>query len=274
MSGTVLTTGRPPRRKLGTPVWLALSGLILLTVLSLLSLLYVPEYPFTRVNTPLQPSTIAVWFGTDEAGRDLMARTMAGLTNTWLPDLEIVAVTAIAGSLIGALSGMSSGWLGRVTHIPINLFRAMPAPVMAAAAVAVTGRSMDTLAAALMLFGWPWYARMVRSTVIAARQTTYAEAARLTRPGHLLYFLPAALPPLAVAMAFDLGNTAVILSVLSFLGLGDPPPVPELGSMVHGGLGFLLDDPRVALIPAVMVFGIAMLSNAAGAAFRRRLLTS
>ena len=263
---------RPPARRRLSAARLPLAALAMLTGLSIMGVFYTPHTPALRVDVALRSATWAAWIGTDEIGRDLLSRLWVGMAMLWLPSLGVVAVSAVAGCLLGTIAGMASGWLGRLAHVPINLLRALPAPVMALAAAASVGPGLGVTAAALALFGWPWYARMVRAEILAARQTPFGEAARLTAPGRLFYFLPAALPRLAIAATFDLGNTVLLLALMSFAGLGDPAPAAELGAMTHNGIGFVLDYPRVALLPGLLVFGMALTANLAGAAFRRSLV--
>ncbi len=260
-----------PQRGLGTTAGLALAALGIITLLALASMIFLPHDPAARFSDPLSAASLDALLGTDEAGRDLLSRLLTGMTMAWFPSLAVVAVSAAAGTLLGLIAGASRGWLGRIAHIPINLLRVLPAPVMALAAVAVLGPGIHTLGTALALFGWPWYARVVRADILAARAAPYAEAARLTAPGRWLYFLPVALPGVVPVIAYDLGNTVLILSLLSFLGLGDPSPAAELGAMTEHGLAFVMEYPRVAVMPAVLVFGMVLAANLTGTAFRRRL---
>jgi peptide/nickel transport system permease protein len=255
-----------------TAVRLALAAFAVVSVLALLAPLAPLLSPDLRAGQPLSPSLEGILLGTDEVGRDLLSRLLAGFTKLWLPSVSVVAAAAAAGSVIGAVAGIAPGWLGRIAHAPINLFRALPPPVMALAAVAVYGPGLSTLTIALCVASWPWYARLVRGEIRLARQSGYAEAVRLTAPRRMFYLLPFAFPRLIVVATYDIGNTILMLALLSYLGLGDPVPAAELGNITHSGLTYLREFPRVAALPIAGVAGLVLMANIAGAAFRRRYI--
>ncbi len=268
MSGTA---SRSPR---DLAARLALAVLAAITLLALIGA-FLPRYdPTVPAGPPLASPAYWLLFGTDHAGRDLLSRLMTGAGVTWLASLAVVAVSVLGGCLLGLLAGAGEAadialrWL-------LNLFRVLPAPIMALATAAALGPGLTNIAAALALFGWPWYARLIRAELRAARRQPYMDAVRLARvpaPIRLLrYSLPAALPAIAVTATVDLANAVLLVSLLSFLRLGDPAPAAELGAMTADALVYVLDVPAVAALPAFLVFGMALAANLAGEAFRRRL---
>jgi peptide/nickel transport system permease protein len=128
---------------------------------------------------------------------------------------------------------------------------------------------------ALSIVWWPWYARIVRGEVRALAARPHAEAARLagvSRAGVVLrHLLPGAVAPVVVTMSLDVGNLILALAALSFIGLGAPPPAPELGAMSARGLEYLFGHPWVPIAPAAAVALLALAANLLGDLVNRRL---
>lgn len=269
-------SGMPPRAPASPAARLALLMLAAITLVSLLGPLFAPNYPAVRVDLPLQGPSLKALLGTDDIGRDLLSRLLVGLGMTWLPSLAVVLASASVGTLVGLVAGAGDGIADFVLRRLVNVFRALPAPVMAIAAAAAFGPGLTTMTMTLALFGWPWYARRVRAQVRAARRESHYLAVRLAGvpllPRLWRYLLPAALPSVAVAAALDLANTVLLVALLSFLGLGNPAPAAELGAMTASTLGLVMDAPLVPALPAALVFGLALAANIGGVVLRRRLV--
>jgi len=156
-----------------------------------------------------------------------------------------------------------------------DLFLALPAPVIAIAVIASIGPSLFHTLLALSVVWWPWYARIVRAEVRSHASLPHADAARLagvSRPRLVLrHLLPAALAPVVVTMSLDVGNLILALAALSFIGLGAPPPAPELGAMSAQGLEYLLAYWWVPIAPAAAAALLALVANLLGDRANRRL---
>jgi peptide/nickel transport system permease protein len=257
------------------PLRLVLAALLAITLLALLGLVFTPSDPSVRIGHVLQPPGWLIPLGTDDIGRDLFSRVLAGVSLIWLPSLAVVLAAASFGSLIGAVAGAAGGWVDLLLRRLITVFRAFPAPVMAMATAAALGPSLLNVTAALAMFWWPWYARLVRTKIRAVRLRPYADAARLAGVSPVAqltrYLLPAALPSITVNAALDVGNVVVLFALLSFLGLGDDAAAPQLGAMTARSLALLPDVWRVPVAPAAAVFAMALAANTAGEVLRRRL---
>ncbi len=146
-----------------------------------------------------------------------------------------------------------------------DLFLALPAPVLAIAVIASIGPSLFHTLLALSIVWWPWYARIVRGEVRALAARPHAEAARLAGVGRarllLRHLVPGALAPVIVTMSLDVGNLILALASLSFIGLGAPPPAPELGAMSSQGLEYLFGHWWVPIAPAAAVALLALVAN-------------
>ena len=213
--------------------------------------------------------------GTDEVGRDIFSRVLYGIRESWLSALGVIVVGATFGALVGAVAGAFGGLLDMVLMRMTDLFLALPAPVIAIAVIASIGPSLFHTLIALSVVWWPWYARIVRAEVRAHAARPHADAARLAGVSRarlvLRHLLPAALAPVIVTMSLDVGNLILALASLSFIGLGAPPPAPELGAMSAQGLEYLLAYWWVPIAPAAAAALLALVANLLGDRANRRL---
>ena len=213
--------------------------------------------------------------GTDELGRDLLSRVLYGLRASWLSALAVVASGVAIGSIVGLVAAMRGGWVDGLLMRTTDLFLALPGPVLTIAVVVALGPSLPHVLLAVAAVWWPWYARIVRGEVRVQLARSHVDAARLAGVGTLRlarrHLLPGAVPAVLVTASLDVGNLVLALAALSFLGLGAPPPSPELGAMAAGGLPYLLGHPWVAVVPATAVFLLAFAANVAGDRVRDRL---
>jgi peptide/nickel transport system permease protein len=153
-----------------------------------------------------------------------------------------------------------------------DVFLALPGPVLAIAVVAALGPGFTHTLIAVAIVWWPFYARIVRGEVKALAARPHIEAARLSGVGRVRiavrHLLPGAVPATVVTASLDVGNLVLTLAALSFLGLGAPAPAPELGAMSARGLGFLLTQWWIPVIPGIAVFVLALVANLAGDGLR------
>src|SRR5947209_17290933 len=208
-------------------------------------------------------------FGLDELGRDILARVLAGARISFLVGLTVVSVSALAGTLLGAVAGYFGGVLDDLISRVIDTLLAFPGLLLAIALVAVLGPSLANVLFALTIIGWVGYARLVRGQVLRARELDYVQAARALGAGTsrvlLRHVIPTAIP--AVVVQATLGMAAAIIgeAALSFLGLGVQPPTPSWGTMLNGGRAHLLDAPHLTVFPglaiAVLVLGFNFLGD-------------
>jgi peptide/nickel transport system permease protein len=254
---------------------IAMAGLGLITVLALLAPALLPYDPQMRVaNALLAPST-AHWFGTDEIGRDLFSRVMLGIRYTWLPGLAIIFVSLVFGALIGLIAGAVGGWLDLIVQRVVELFMVLPSMLIALAVVAALGPGLLNTMIAIAIFWWPWYARITRDEIRRLKSRPHVEAAVIAGVprGRLLlrYLFPGALPAILIAATGDVANIVMTMSVMSFLGLGQPAPAPELGAMTSRTLDSLTTAFWLPILPAMVVFIICFCANLAGDGMRSSL---
>jgi peptide/nickel transport system permease protein len=144
--------------------------------------------------------------------------------------------------------------------------------VLAIAVIAALGPSLPHTLVAVGIVWWPWYARIVRGEVRAQAVRSHVDAARLAGVGRtrlaLRHLLPGASRRCSSPPASMSGTSVLILAGLSFIGLGSPPPAPELGAMAARGMPYLLGHPWIPLAPAIAVFLLAFAANLAGDGLR------
>lgn len=240
---TATAAGASPR-KLARRVLTTRSGLIgaLLTAVVVVPALaamfgVLPYDPLTQVPTArlLGPSA-EHWFGTDQFGRDIFARTAAGAANSLKVAVVAVALAATVGTLGGVIAGFFGGWSGRGILGVTNILFAFPPLLLALALASAVQRNWLTIAVAIAIVYTPIFVRVSRGPVLSLRETDFVRAATVLgfSATRILsrHILPSILAIVIVQVTLSLSWGVLTEASLSFLGLGTPPPAPSLGSMV------------------------------------------
>lgn len=220
--------------------WAGLLVLLVFLVLMVAAPLVATHDPLTQdMPNRLSPPSVGHYFGTDELGRDMFSRTLYGAQISLPMALVVVLVSLIGGSLLGALAGFFGGAVDEVIMRLADVTLAFPAVVLALAISAMLGPSLLNAAIAACVVIWPEYARLMRSQVLIYRAQDHVIAARSVGATNLRvlfrHVLPLCWTPLIIKAALDIGGVILLLSALSFLGLGVRPPTPEWGAMIAIG---------------------------------------
>jgi peptide/nickel transport system permease protein len=259
-------------RGLGRLEQFGLGVLLLVTVVALLAPLIAPYDPTDQVKDAFLRPGPGGLLGTDDTGRDLFSRVLYGMRASWLSALIVVGVGVLIGGVIGLVAGVFGGWVDALLMRMTDLALALPGPVLAIAVIIALGPSLKNTLIAVSIVWWPWYARIVRGEARALMVRPHIDAARLSGIGRtrlaLRHLLPGIVPPVLITASLDLGALVLVLAGLSFIGLGAPPPAPELGAMAATGVQYLLGTPWIPLVPAVAVTVLAAAANLAGDALR------
>jgi peptide/nickel transport system permease protein len=262
-----------PRRARGRgrlrPAWrqpLAVFGAVIAVgwiVVAIFAPLIEPHDPLAQIYPASQSPSSAHLFGTDELGRDILSRVIAGSRVSVPIALLLVSLAALIGGVIGGLAGYFRGLVDGVAMRIVDLVFAFPPIILAMVVAAVLGRGLENAALAIVVVAWPSYARVVRGLVLSVGDTEYVESARLlgssARRTLFRDVVPNVAGPVLVLATLDLANAILLLSGLSFLGLGAQPPDAEWGSMVAEGAQYFQwwwigTFPGLAIFTAVLAF--------------------
>ncbi len=241
-----------------------------LLLLTLVSLVYTPYDP-NEMNIPnrLQPPSPQHWFGTDEFGRDLFSRVMAGAQVSLLVGLMAASIAALGGTLIGAVSGYFGGWLDEIVMRLMDALMALPGIVMALLIISIRGPGLMNTALALGIMGIPSFSRIVRGGFLQSREMEYVQAAVAigASPWRIIFrhILPNQLTPIIVASSINFAAAILGEAGLSYLGLGIQPPNPSWGRMLQEGQAFIFSAAWYSVAPGIAitftVFAFYLFSN-------------
>lgn len=248
----------------------------LLAVTAAASAIWTPFDPLkVNLRARLQAPSPAHWFGTDEFGRDVLSRVMAGATTSVIVALVTVALAVGAGVLIGAISGFRRGWTDRIIMAVNDALLAFPGILLALAVMIVVGASKFGIVLALGLAYMPTVARVVRGAVLSIREKEYIEASRVIGNSELYtmmrHVLPNAVAPIAVLATSMFGWVLLAESALSFLGLGVPPPAPTWGNMLAASRPYMENAAWLSIAPGLCIALTLLGINLLGDSLRDRL---
>jgi peptide/nickel transport system permease protein len=212
--------------------------------------------------------------GTDELNRDILSRVIYGARISLPYSILLVALSALLGSIIGGISGYFGGRVDAVIMRLTDMFFAFPAIVLAMAVAAALGPEIRNAVIAITIVSWPVYARLVRGLILNAKQNDYVTASSLLGSSSVRTLVvdlrPNLAGPVFVLAALEVGNALLLLSGLSFLGLGAQPPAAEWGSMVSMGAANF-DRWWVGLFPGLAILSAVLAFNFIGDALRDAL---
>jgi peptide/nickel transport system permease protein len=260
---------RPPWRQ---PLAIT-GGVVILAwvVIAIFAPLLAPHPPNLEFTAPLLAPSHQYPFGTDELGRDVLSRVLYGARLSLPLAALLVAMSASIGSLLGAIAGFFGGVVDAVIMRVADLVFAFPGIILALAVAAALGAQLRNAVLAVIVVSWPSYARLTRGLVLGARNADYVTSARLLgASGSRVLRVelgPNIAGPVLVLAALDVGNAVLLLSGLSFLGLGAQPPTAEWGAMVaEGAQNF--SSWWVGLFPGLAILTVVMAFNFIGDALR------
>lgn len=243
------------------------------TVLAVLSLVWTPYDPIGVVpGIALHGSSGAHLLGTDQYGRDVLSRVMAGGWITLSSAFVSVALALAVGVPVGVLAAVRRGWIGETTMRVVDVMYAFPALLAAIMLSAALGASTTVAMIAIGLAYIPVVARITRSSAIAVLSAEYVLAARAygRRPLAIIrrHVLPNIAPVLLVQATLLFSLAILAEAAIDYLGLGTPPPTATWGQMLAAGQNYLAEDPTLEIWPALAVFVTVMGFNLLGDGLR------
>nr|WP_295809770.1 ABC transporter permease [uncultured Nitratireductor sp.] len=238
------------------------AGVVLTPVLS-------PHDPFALdFASAVQPPSLTHWFGTDNFGRDIFARVMAGAVYDLRLALVCVFGPMMVGIGVGLVAGYYGGTIDRFLMRITDIVWAFPFYVLVLAIVGVLGPSESNLYIAFFLVNWIGYARIVRGETLVVGRLEYIEAARVLRfsDGRVMgrHILPNTVTPALVYSMSDVVLTVQAVAALSFFGLGVQPPAPEWGLLIVESIDYLREAPWMTIFPGLAIAWVGVAFSLVG----------
>lgn len=258
------------------PRWWCGIILLLFALAAIFAPLISPYSPTTyHPAIAAQGPTLAHLLGTDDLGRDQLSRVIYGTRISLSVGLVTILMGGIVGTILGIVGAYSKGWLDQLITIIVDALLSFPSLILALALVAALGPSIINLSLALAVVRIPIYARLARgqTLLISAQDYVTAGVVSGTRTWKILlrHIFPNIFSPLLVQATVSISLAILDESVLSFLGLGAPPPTPEWGSMITEAQQYLRTDPWMMLGPALAIVIVLISLNLFGDAVRDAL---
>lgn len=249
----------------------AMFGLALVliwTIGGLVTLVASPYDPVaTYVGPLLDPPSAAHWFGTDNFGRDILSRVLAGARVSLWTGIIAVAISLAVGLPIGAIAGYFGGKLGNVLMRLMDMILAFPALLLAMALAVALGPGLGSAMIAVGVVGIPEFARIMYGQTVSLREKDFVEASRAIglddRTIVFRHILPNAMAPIMVRSALGMGYAILTAAALSFIGLGAQPPMAEWGVMISDSRGYIISGewwmtffPGLAISTSILGFNL------------------
>ena len=259
---------------------MAVLGLVILSLIILLAVFADLLFDYeTLVQQSaalrLKPPSAEHWLGTDEVGRDILARIVHGARISLPVAFVTIAAATVIGGLLGAISGYGSRQLDNIIMRIMDVFLAIPSILLSIALVAALGTSMTNMILAISISNIPPFARIVRSAVMTIKNEEYIEAARAIGASDariiVKHILPNCMAPIIVQATLSIAGSILAIASLSFIGLGISPPTPEWGSMLSTGRQFFRAAWWVCAFPGFAIMLTILSLNLLGDGLRDAL---
>lgn len=269
---------------------LSLIGLSLILLFAAIAILAPQLAPPERVHEPYRiprdgyaavprPPSAEHIFGTTEGQYDVYYGVIWGTRTAFRIGFMVVGATFLIGLVLGSLAGYYGGIVDEVIMRVVDIFMSVPALILAMALVTALGHSLDNVMKALIIVGWPIYARLIRGDVLAVREEDYVSAARAVGCSSplivLKHVLPNSIYPMLILASLDIGAVVLIAAALSFLGLGAPVGYADWGQMVSFARNWIVGPPQnpfaywhTITIPGLFMLFFVLGWNLLGDAFR------
>ena len=227
------------------------------------------------LNTILSSVSFHHWLGTDDLGRDILARILAGIQVSFLVAIIVTVITMLIGVFVGLVAGFYGGKIDTVLMKVTDIFLAFPGILLAIAFAAVLGAGIGNLILALCITGWVSYARLTRGQTLSLRNRQHviaAESLGATVPRILIkHILPLLSSLLMVEATYSLASVMIAEASLSFLGLGIQAPNASWGAMLRDGVRYMLVAPHYVLVVGLSLMSLILAINLGGDYLRDKL---
>jgi peptide/nickel transport system permease protein len=262
------------RRLIASP--LTTMGIVFVTLLLVMAIFAPLIAPYDPISlnpvNKLKPPSAENWFGTDSVGRDIFSRIVYGSRISLQIGLLVVGIAFPIGTVLGAVAGYFGGVVDQFIMRTTDIFLSFPGIILAMSIAAALGPSIENVLLALAAVWWPWYTRIVRSSVLPLRNSEFIEASRAlgANPLRILFkdIIPNSIAPASVQASLDLGFVILAAAGLSFIGLGAQPPSPEWGAMLASSRENLREAWWAATFPGLAILFTVLGFNLLGDGLR------
>lgn len=247
--------------------------LLILVTCAVFANVIAPYDPAEQIpKASLQPPSSTYLFGTDVFGRDIFSRILYGGRISLRIGLISVAIAATNGIVLGLIAGYYGRWLDSVIMRVMDMLLALPGILMALVIVAVLGPSITNVMFSVGISVIPVFTRVVRGSVLSAKEMVYVDAARVVGCSNPLilrrHILPNVVAPVIVLGTLNIAWAIIIGASLSFLGVGVQPPTSEWGAMLSDGRDYLRGQWWIATFPGIAIFITVLSMNLVGDGLR------
>ena len=280
-----LTWRRAPQSRIAaaslprSPRWRLIPSVVVLGVLGA-AVLIVPlvvdlNQQYVDLAAANQPPSAQHLFGTDELGRDVLARMIFGARASLAAGVVSVGIAVIVGVPLGLLAGYFGRWVDAIISRLADALLSIPFLILAIAMAAFLGASLTNAMIAIGVSAMPRFVRLARAQALSVKAEEYVEGARaigLTDARIIVrYILPNVLPPIIVQASLTVATAIISEASLSFLGLGQLPPLPSWGSMLNTAKDFVEQAPWMSIFPGIAIFLTVLGFNLLGDGLRDAL---
>lgn len=229
----------------------------LIFVIIFADLIYPVSYSAQDYGAILQTPTAKHILGTDHLGRDILSRIIYGARISLPISLCCVGASILVGGGLGMIAAYKGGWLENLVMRFMDILQSIPHILFAIAIIAALGNGVPNLVLAMAISSLPGMARITRAAIYTVRDNEYVLAAKTIGASGgrqmLKYMIPNALGPIIVSATFSVAQNILIISTLSYLGLGIVPPTPEWGSMLAQAKDYIRNAPHTIIFPGIAI---------------------
>ena len=267
MSGYAKKPGRRKKSKFGD-IWRRLKKnkaafvslfVILFIILAALLADVIAPYPYDQVDYSARfaGASAAHLLGTDNLGRDTLSRLIYGARQSLQLGVLSILISLSIGIVIGAIAGYYGGWTDNLIMRALDIYQSIPMLLLCITLAALMGASLKNAILAIGIAHIPLPARMLRASILTVREQEYVEAAKAINAGSpriiIKHIIPNAISPLIVSTTMSIGMNILAGAMLSFIGLGAQPPVPEWGSLISDARSLMREHGQLALYPGLCI---------------------
>lgn len=255
---------------------LSVVGLAIIILVVLCAIFYklIVPYPedvgaVVKFSEALEAPSADHILGTDATGRDMFSRIIYAFRGALTMGIGCLLIVVPLGGILGLIAGYWNGkFISNLIMRLADVFLALPALILVMCVSSIMEASLTNAMLALSVSWWPWYTRLVYGIVVSTRNETYIRSAEVlgASKAHILLreILPNTLSPILTKVTLDMGWAVMAGATLSYVGMGEQPPTPSLGSMVNSGINFLPDQWWMSVFPALAIMLIVLGFNLTG----------